>query len=642
MIKTVTFENELRSNYINYAMSVIISRAIPDVRDGLKPVQRRILYTMYELGLKHDKQYKKSATVVGNCIARYHPHGDQPVYEALVRMAQDFNMRYPLIDGHGNFGSIDGDAPAAMRYTECRLSKIAEEMLEYLDKETVDFVPNFDGTAKEPVVLPSKIPNLLINGSLGIAVGFSTNIPPHNIVEVCDALIYLLDNPNAKIDDLLKIIKGPDFPTGGIVLDKRKIHEVYKEGKGVIKIRARAIIEDNKIIITEIPYQVNKSKIVQEIAELVKNKEIDGILSIRDESDREGIRIAIYLKKGVDAKNILKILYERTSLETTFNVINLVLVDGQPKILNIRDLLKHYLEFRIEIERKRIEHDLRKELEKKKRYEAILFLIDNLERILEIVKSARDRNDLISRLEGIGLKRDMIEIILNTKIHNLTRFERERIQKEYENCLKRIKEFEEILKSEKKLKEIVKKDLERIKKEYGDKRRTEIVEEIEEIKYYIRIDRERRTIIKSVEPPGIEIKEGDKLLLILDDGRVYIIKPEKIPIKEVPLENLFKIKDANIIFFDILPKRNKHVIIITEDCYLKKVDLSKVEKSGRKIIKGSKVIYAGLCKGKKKLRIVSGKQVLEINLKDIKIHDFDEKGELLNIRDLKKSRIYLI
>ncbi len=642
MIKTVSFEKELKSNYINYAMSVIISRAIPDVRDGLKPVQRRILYTMYELGLRHDKQYKKSATVVGNCIAKYHPHGDQPVYEALVRMAQDFNMRYPLIDGHGNFGSIDGDSPAAMRYTECRLSKIAEEMLEYLNKDTVDFIPNFDGTSKEPIVLPSKIPNLLINGSLGIAVGFSTNIPPHNIVEVCDALIYLLENPNARLEDIIKIIKGPDFPTGGIILDKKRILNIYKSGKGTIRIRARAVVEGNKIIITEIPYQVNKSKIVQEIAELIKNKEIDGIISVRDESDREGIRIVIHLKKGVDVNNVLKSLYEKTSLETSFNVINLVLVDGQPRILNLKEMLLHYLNFRLLIERRRVEYELKREIERKEKLESIIFLIENLDDVLEIIRRAKSEEEILKEMVNrYGIEESKVRTILNIRLHNLSRYEYEKVKQEYEECLKTIKELEEILKNENKLKEIVKRDIERIKFEYGDKRRTEIIEESEEVVHHIYVDFARNIIKRTHENIGIEVREKEKLIVILDDGRVYFLKPDRIPYKETPIDNILKLKGSKIMLFDILPKRNKQVIIVTEDSYIKRVDLSGIEKSGRKIVKNSKIIFASLCKGKKKLKIIKDKKIFEIPIKDLKLCNFDEKGQKLNI-NVSGAKIHLV
>ncbi|MEM3127262.1 MAG: DNA topoisomerase (ATP-hydrolyzing), partial [Candidatus Woesearchaeota archaeon] len=387
-------EEEMKQSYVDYAMSVIIGRALPDIRDGLKPVHRRILFAMNDMGLLHNKPFKKSANVVGTVLGKYHPHGDSSVYDALVRLAQDFSLRYPLVDGQGNWGSIDGDAAAAYRYTEVRLKKIAEELLADIEKETVDFGNNFDGTLKEPVVLPSKIPNLLINGSSGIAVGMATNIPPHNISEICDALILQISNPNVQLKDLMQFIRGPDFPTGGIILGKSGIIDAYSSGRGKIIVMAKTTIEDHKtkkaIVVKEIPYQVNKSAMIEEIANLVKEKKIIGISDIRDESDREGMRIVLELKKDANPEVVLNQLYSHTNMRTTFGVIMLALVDNEPKILSLRDILEKFIEHRKNVIKRRTQFDLKKAEEKLHVLEGLIVALNNIEPVVEKIKKSKD------------------------------------------------------------------------------------------------------------------------------------------------------------------------------------------------------------------------------------------------------------
>ncbi|RLF40085.1 MAG: DNA gyrase subunit A, partial [Thermoplasmata archaeon] len=388
-----TVESEMKQSFLDYSMSVIMSRALPDVRDGLKPVHRRILYAMNEMGLTHDKPFKKSARVVGEVLGKYHPHGDQAVYDALVRMAQDFSLRYPLIDGQGNFGSVDGDNPAAMRYTEVRMSKIAKLLLEDIEKDTVDWMDNFDGTLKEPTVLPSKLPNLLVNGSSGIAVGMATNIPPHNLSEVVDGIIKFIENPDITTEELMEYIKGPDFPTGGIIYGREGIEKAYETGKGIIKIRAKVKIEGKgrkRIVVTEIPYMVNKADLLREIADLVKNKKIDGILDLRDESDRKGMRIVIELRKDAIERVVLNQLFEHTNLQVTFGILNLAIVDGEPKILSLKDMIKHFVDHRIEIVTRRAEYELRKAKERLHILDGLLIALRRIDDVIETIRKSRD------------------------------------------------------------------------------------------------------------------------------------------------------------------------------------------------------------------------------------------------------------
>jgi len=479
---------ELKRSYLDYAMSVIIGRALPDVRDGLKPVHRRILYAMHELRNDYNKPYKKSARIVGDVIGKYHPHGDTAVYDAIVRMAQDFSMGYPLIDGQGNFGSVDGDAPAAMRYTEIRLTKLAHELLQDLDKETVDFVPNYDNSMVEPSVFPSKIPNLLINGSSGIAVGMATNIPPHNLAEVIDALIALIKNPNITVADLMEYVKGPDFPTAGYICGKKGIKEAYETGRGIVKMRARATVEQiargnkEQIIITQIPYQVNKAKLVERIATLVKDKKVEGIHSVRDESDRRGMRIVVELKKDGIAQVILNHLYKHTAMESSFGIILLAIVNGKPELLNLKELLSHFLEHRKTVVIRRTTYLLRKAQERAHILEGLKIAIDNLDEVVALIRASKTpseaRQGLMERFE---LSRIQAQAILDMKLQRLTGLELEKIIEEYKKVLQEIEEYKEILASEQKVLDIVEKELKEIKDEYAIERRTELIAEPKEI-----------------------------------------------------------------------------------------------------------------------------------------------------------------
>ena len=473
-------EDEMKTAYIDYAMSVIVSRALPDVRDGLKPVHRRILYTMYEDGLTSDKPYRKSATTVGDVLGRYHPHGDSSVYDAMVRMAQTFSLRYPLIDGHGNFGSIDGDGAAAYRYTEARMSKIAEIMLTDIEKNTVDFMPNFDDRLQEPTVLPAKIPALLVNGSSGIAVGMATNIPPHNLTEVINGIIKIIDDDNVTDEQLMQIIKGPDFPTGGMILGREAIKQAYTTGKGKITVRAEAEIEEmsngkQKIIVTSLPYQVNKAKLIENIANLVKEKIIEGISELRDESDRENaVRIHIGLKKDANARVVLNQLYKNTQMQDTFGVIMLALVDGQPRILTLRQCLDYYIDHRKGVILRRTQFELDKALARAHILEGLKIALDNIDEVINIIRSSYD--DAKERLmERFGLSDIQAQAILDMRLKTLSGLQREKIEEEYNELMKLIAHLREILGSEKLVFEIIKEELTEVKEKYGDERLTKIV-----------------------------------------------------------------------------------------------------------------------------------------------------------------------
>ena len=473
-------EDEMKTAYIDYAMSVIVSRALPDVRDGLKPVHRRILYTMYEDGLTSDKPYRKSATTVGDVLGRYHPHGDSSVYDAMVRMAQTFSLRYPLIDGHGNFGSIDGDGAAAYRYTEARMSKIAEIMLTDIEKNTVEFMPNFDDRLQEPTVLPAKIPALLVNGSSGIAVGMATNIPPHNLTEVINGIIKIIDDDNVTDEQLMQIIKGPDFPTGGMILGREAIKQAYTTGKGKITVRAEAEIEEmsngkQKIIVTSLPYQVNKAKLIENIANLVKEKRIEGISELRDESDRENaVRIHIGLKKDANARVVLNQLYKNTQMQDTFGVIMLALVDGQPRILTLRQCLDYYIDHRKGVILRRTQFELDKALARAHILEGLKIALDNIDEVINIIRSSYD--DAKERLmERFGLSDIQAQAILDMRLKTLSGLQREKIEEEYNELMKLIAHLREILGSEKLVFEIIKEELTEVKEKYGDERLTKIV-----------------------------------------------------------------------------------------------------------------------------------------------------------------------
>jgi len=563
----VYIEEEVKDSYLNYAMSVIVGRALPDVRDGLKPVHRRILYAMTELNLDHSKPYKKCARIVGETMGKYHPHGDAAIYDTLVRMAQDFSLRYPLVDGQGNFGSVDGDAAAAMRYTEARLAAIADVMLGDIDKETVNFGPNFDASLKEPLLLPAALPNLLVNGSSGIAVGMATNIPPHNLNEVADAINYLLDHPEAEIKDLVKFIKGPDFPTGGIICGRGGIKDAYATGRGKITIRARATIERQKgnkdlIVVTEIPYQVQKSSLIENIAGLVDDKKIEGISDIRDESDKDGMRIVFELKRDAEAQIVLNQLFKHTALEGTFGIIMLALVENRPRVLNLKQVLDCYIEHRKIIIRRKTQFELDKALKRAHILEGLKIALNFIDRIIKVIKTSKSvqiaKDNLMKEFD---LSEIQSQAILEMQLQRLTALERDKIDAEYAELLKKIEMCRAILASEKKVENIIKEDLEGLKSKYGDERRTEIVGEIEELDVedliaeedvvvtishggYIKrlpVSAYRKQKRGGKGATGADLKEEDfsehlfvastkdYLLVFTDKGRVYWLKVYEIP-----------------------------------------------------------------------------------------------------------------
>jgi DNA gyrase subunit A len=545
ILTPVDIESEMKKSYLDYAMSVIIGRALPDARDGLKPVHRRILYGMYELGLTSTKAYRKCAKIVGEVLGKFHPHGDAPVYDALVRLAQDFNMHYPLVDGQGNFGSVDGDPPAAMRYTEARLSKIAEEMLADIEKETVNFTPNFDESTQEPVVLPTRIPNLLVNGSSGIAVGMATNIPPHNLREIIGATVMLIDDPETNLKKILKVVPGPDFPTGGYIYGREGIEQAYKSGRGTFQVRAKAAIEQagkerENIVITELPYQVNKARLIEHIAELVQNKRIQGIGDIRDESDRDGMRIVIEVKRDEEPQLILNHLYKHTQMQESFGMILLAIVGGQPRELGLIELLKIFIEHRVDVVRRRTEYDLRKAREREHILVGYRIALDNIDDVIKIIRGSSSRSNARENLhdffanknvrvlvagkertvegikvdrrkygivalvgegigpaEGEGLTYMQIDAILDLQLHRLTQLSVDEILKELAQIRDRIAELEEILRSDKKLRSVIVAELKEIEKSYGDDRRTQIVDRVEEIKLEDLIKEEEMAITVS-------------------------------------------------------------------------------------------------------------------------------------------------
>ncbi len=486
-IAPIYIEDEMRDSYISYARSVIVGRALPDARDGLKPVHRRILYAMKDLNLEHNKAYKKCARIVGDCLGRYHPHGDMAVYDALVRMAQDFSLRYPLIDGQGNFGSVDGDSPAAMRYTEARMEHITDLMLQDIEKDTVKFVPNFDESLEEPSLLPAVLPNLLINGSSGIAVGMATNIPPHNLNEVCDAVTALIDKPDTEIKELMKYVKGPDFPTGGIIRGREGIKSAYTTGRGLLKVHAKASIEEQKsgkqtIIIAELPYQVNKANLISSIADLVRDKKIEGISDVRDESDKDGIRVVIELKRGENAQIILNNLYKHTQMQESFGVIMLALVNGKPQVLNLKQLLENYVEHRKDIITRRTKFDLNKALDRAHILEGLKIALDNLDKIIKTIRQSKDPQTAKEALmENFDLSERQSVAILEMQLQRLTALEREKLDEEYLDLIKKIALYRAILESEKKVLEIIKQEVSGLKEKFGDPRRTELLSEAEEL-----------------------------------------------------------------------------------------------------------------------------------------------------------------
>ena len=483
-VKPVNIEDEMRGSYLDYAMSVIVSRALPDVRDGLKPVHRRILYAMNDMGMRPTGPHRKSARLVGEVLGKYHPHGDTSVYDAMVRMAQDFSMRYPLVDGQGNFGSVDNDPPAAMRYTEARLARIAEEMLVDIEKDTVDFMPNFDDSLQEPRVLPTRLPNLLLNGSAGIAVGMATNIPPHNLGEVCDAISYLIDNPQASIEELSKFVKGPDFPTAGIIQGREGIVNAYTTGHGKVVVRAKAHISEiprsgrHQIVVSELPYQTNKAALVEAIAELVRNKKIEGISDLRDESDRQGMRIVIELRKEAQPQQVLNNLYKYTTMQSSFFVNMLALVDGQPRVISLREALQHYINFRHEVVTRRSRFDLKQAKARAHILEGLRIALDNIDKIIATIRKSETaeiaRKNLMS---GFGLTQLQAQAILDMQLRRLANLERKKILEEYAEVVKTIAYLEDLLANPRRILVLIKEEVTELKSKYGDQRRTTIMEQ---------------------------------------------------------------------------------------------------------------------------------------------------------------------
>jgi DNA gyrase subunit A len=648
---STNIEDEMKRSYMDYAMSVIIGRALPDIRDGLKPVHRRILYSMRELGNEYNKAYKKSARIVGDVIGKYHPHGDTAVYDTIVRMAQDFSLRYPLVDGQGNFGSVDGDSPAAMRYTEIRLTRLAHEFMEDLDKETVDFIPNYDGSLSEPTVLPTSVPNLLINGSSGIAVGMATNIPPHNLGEIVQGLLALIDNPDLTVSNLLAHIPGPDFPTAGFIYGTAGVRQAYETGRGIIRIRARAMIEKRKtqskesIIINELPYQVNKARLIEKIAELVKEKKIEGIQDLRDESDREGMRIVLDLKRDEVAEVILNQLYKFTAMETTFGIILLAIVKNRPQIMGLKTILVHFLDFRQEIIRKRTVYELREAERKAHILEGLKIAIDHLDEVIALIRKSKNPAEAKSQLIGrFEFSETQAQAILEMRLQRLTNLEREKIQEDYREILKTIERLKGILASEALILNIIREELTELKKKFGDPRRTEIIEDTTEIKLEDLIVEEDMAVTISHAGyikrnpvslyrsqhrggkgiTGMETKEDDFVehlfvasthdyfLFLTNQGRLYWLKVHEIPqagrqARGKAMVNLLNLQPQEKVA-TILPVRTfeegKYIFMVTRKGLVKKTDLmafSRPRSGGiiaTTIVEGDEVIAAELTKGK--------------------------------------------
>jgi len=645
----------MRRSYLDYAMSVIIGRALPDIRDGLKPVHRRVLWAMHELGNTYNKAYKKSARIVGDVIGKYHPHGDMPVYDTIVRLAQDFSMRYPLIDGQGNFGSVDGDAAAAMRYTEIRMARLTNEVLADIEKETVVFQPNYDESLSEPTVLPTRLPNLLINGSDGIAVGMATKIPPHNLTEIVDATLALLKDPEATVQDLTKIVTGPDFPTGGFIYGRDEIKKAYEEGRGVLQLRARAGIdrigrgaqERDAIVITEIPFQVNKARLLERIAELINEKKVDGVSDLRDESDRSGMRIVVELKRDAVPQVVLNKLYKLTPMQSSFGVINLAIVNGQPRVLNLKEMLEAFIEFRREVVRKRTEYELRKAKARAHILEGLTKAIDALDAIIFLIRNSRSVDEarqwlqadlkttaeiktwkgigadvqikthlakLQKTMSGLAFSEIQAQAILDLQLRRLSALERQKITDEYEQVIKLIAELEEILGNERSLRRVIAKELEEVKKDFGDERRTEIVDEGVELSIEDLIADEdvaitvtnsgyiKRTPITTYSRQGrggkgrfgAAAKNGDfvehlfiasthaYLMIFTDDGMVYKLKVHEVPdaaasARGKAVVNLINIPSDRKLA-GVVPVREfaegRYVVMVTRKGVIKKTSLA--------------------------------------------------------------------
>jgi len=622
IVEPIDIEEEMKSSYLDYAMSVIVSRALPDARDGLKPVQRRVLYAMDGLGLRHNSPYKKSARIVGEVLGKYHPHGDAPVYEAMVRMAQDFSLRYPLVDGQGNFGSVDNDPPAAMRYTEARLSKIAEEMLVDIDKNTVNFVPNFDDSLQEPSVLPARLPNLLVSGSSGIAVGMTTNIPPHNLSEICDAIVYLIDNPQATVEELMELVKGPDFPTGGIIWGKEGIDNAYTTGQGKIILRAKATeltskVGKRQIVVTELPYQVNKAALVERIAELVKVKRVSGIAEVRDESDREGIRIAIELKKEAQTRQVLNNLYKYTAMQSAFFINMVALVDAQPKVINLKEALTSYIDFRFQVITRRSRFELDKARERAHVLEGFRIALGNLDQVIKVIRQSQTvesaRADLMA---AFTLSQIQAQAILDMPLRRLAKLEQDKITEEYAAVIKNISYLGDLLANPRKILSLVVQDAEELKSKYSDDRRTVVkAEEIEEFRTEDLVPHEAMVVtltskgfIKRIPAStyrlqrrggkgviGMVVRDRDtvnhilvadthdNLLFFTSTGKVYCLKCHEIPedssrtAKGTALVNLLPIDledEVTVLLALACFPSNKFLLMATRGGAIKKTNLS--------------------------------------------------------------------
>ncbi len=686
----VNIEEQMKVSYLDYAMSVIIGRALPEVRDGLKPVQRRILYAMFREGLLPGKKYSKSAGVVGEVLKKYHPHGDSAVYDAMVRLAQHFNMRYLLVDGQGNYGSVDGDPAAAYRYTEARLAKIAEELLADIDKETVDFTPNFDETTEEPIVLPSRIPNLIINGSSGIAVGMATNIPPHNLGEIIDGLVMLLKDPNVSVEELMTAVKGPDFPTGGIIHGTTGIRDAYERGRGIIKVRARARIErehrgGENIIITELPYQVNKARLIEKMAELVREKKIEGISDIRDESDRDGIRVVLELKRGEMAEVVLNNLYKHTQMETTFGIIMLAIVGGKPEVLNLQAVLKHFLRHRKDVVLRRTRYELRKAEERAHILEGLKIALDHLDEIIALIRASKSPEEAKQGLiSNYPLTEIQAQAILDMKLQRLTGLEREKIISEYKDVLKEIERLKAILGSEALVSKIIRDELLEIREKYADERRTEISEETKEITIEDLITEEEMVITVSHQGyikrnplsayrsqrrggkglMGMETKEEDfveqlfigsthdYMLFFSNLGRLYWLKIYQIPeagraAKGKALINLLSLSEGERIT-TALPVRDfkeGYLVVFTKNGVVKKTLLEEYSNPrGKGIIavtleEGDELITVRKTDGKSDL-IIGTREGLSIrfNEEDVRPMGRSAKG-VIGIRLLKGDEV---
>jgi len=665
-IVPVKLEDEMKKSYIDYAMSVIVGRALPDVRDGLKPVHRRVLYGMYELSNTYDKPYKKSARVVGDVMGKYHPHGDTAIYDTIVRMVQTFSLRYPLIDGQGNFGSVDGDSAAAMRYTEIRMAKIADEMLDDLDKETVAFVPNFDESLKEPSVLPAKLPNLLINGSSGIAVGMATNIPPHNISEIIDGTVAIIENPEIAPIELLKLITGPDFPTGGFIYGREGIRDAYLTGRGSVKIRARAeIVEEggrNVILVTELPYMVNKAKLIENMADLVRDKRLEGISDLRDESDRDGMRIVIELKKAANANVLLNQLYKHTQMETTFGVNNLALVDNQPRTLALKETLEYYIKHRQDVVTKRSQFELKKALAREHILAGLLVALENIEDFVNILRKSASADDAKAIfMSKYGLSEEQSKAILDMRLRGLTGLERKKIEDERVELLKFIEYLKEVLASPRMVLDIIKKELLELKEKYGDGRRTIIIDSEGEILDEDLIPREnvvvsisntgyiKRQLVDTYRTQrrggmgvmGMDTKEEDfvvdvfaasthdNLMFFTNKGRIYSLKVYGIPdasrqSRGKAIVNLLTLMPGESITAMIPIKEFDdlhYLIMCTRDGTIKKTTLSAFGN-----IRSTGIIAIGLDEGDEliSVKMTSGNQEVLIATRNGKANRFNE------------------